>query len=305
MSSNDAMSNDDVIDELNTLIETCKDGEYGFRTCAEHVKSSQLRQVFTSRADECRQGATELQSLVTRLGGKADTGSSVSGTVHRGWVNLKGMLTGDSDQAALNECERGEDAALERYREAIKKTAVISEKDVSFLYVQSIPAILTAIINGKTSAGTLSAPNTLKARDAGLSLLIDIAQINVPGLHLAYGTTEKSIKSNPNLLYAFMKATAEATMLARQNPAVAKKAIGKFTDTNDASIIDGTYEQFAPYWDAALAVHNEPIQGQLLYLDEREFPRAKDARAGDFIDNSFAEFLKTSGFLQSLGAPKQ
>ena len=190
-------------------------------------------------------------------------------------------------------------------REAIKKTGVISEKDVSFLYVQSIPAILTAIINGKTSAGTLSAPNTLKARDAGLSLLIDIAQINVPGLHLAYGTTEKSIKANPNLLYAFVKATAEATMLARQNPAVAKKAIGKFTDTNDASIIDGTYEQFAPYWDANLAVRSEPIQGQLIYLDEKEFPRAKDARAGEFLDNSFADYLKTSGFLQSLGAAKQ
>jgi len=190
-------------------------------------------------------------------------------------------------------------------REAIKKTGVISEKDVSFLYVQSIPAILTAIINGKTSAGTLSAPNTLKARDAGLSLLIDIAQINVPGLHLAYGTTEKSIKSNPNLLYAFMKATAEATMLARQNPAVAKKAIGKFTDTNDNNMIDGTYEQFAPYWDANLAVRSEPIQGQLMYLDEKEFPRAKDARAGEFFDNSFADYLKTSGFLQSLGAAKQ
>jgi uncharacterized protein (TIGR02284 family) len=120
--SNDAMSNDDVVDELNDLIETCKDGEYGFRTCAEHVKSAQLRQVFTSRADECRQGATELQSLVTRLGGKADTGSSVTGTMHRGWVNIKGMLSGDSDQAALDECERGEDAALARYRDAIKKS---------------------------------------------------------------------------------------------------------------------------------------------------------------------------------------
>ena len=115
------MDNDDVVDTLNKLIETCKDGEYGFRTCAEHVKSTQLRQVFTSRADECRQGAAELQSLVMRLGGKADSGSSVSGTMHRGWVNLKGMLTGDSDQAALNECERGEDAALARYRDAIKK----------------------------------------------------------------------------------------------------------------------------------------------------------------------------------------
>ena len=119
--SNDTMSNDDVIDALNDLIETCKDGEYGFRTCAEHVKSSQLRQVFTSRADECRQGASELQSLVARLGGKADTGSSVTGTIHRGWVNLKAMLSGDSDQAALNECERGEDAALARYRDAIKE----------------------------------------------------------------------------------------------------------------------------------------------------------------------------------------
>ena len=190
-------------------------------------------------------------------------------------------------------------------REAIKKTGVIAEKDVSFLYVQTIPAVLTAIMSGKTSAGTLSAPNTLKARDAGLSLLIDIAQINVPGLHLAYGTTEKSIKSNPNLLYAFMKATAEATILARQNPGIAKKAIGKFTNSDDAKIIDGTYEQFAPYWDANLAVRAEPIQSQLMYLDEKEFPRAKDAHASEFFDNSFADYLKTSGFLQSLGATRQ
>jgi NitT/TauT family transport system substrate-binding protein len=190
-------------------------------------------------------------------------------------------------------------------REALKKSGVISDKDVSFLYVQTIPAVLTAVMGGKTSAGTLSAPNTLKARDAGLSLLIDIAQSNVPGLHLAFGTTERIIKANPNSLYAFLKAVAEATMLSRQNPAVAKKAIGKFTDTDDVKIIDGTYEQFAPYWDANLAVLTEPIQGQLMYLDEKEFPRAKDARAADFIDNSFAEFLKTSGFLQSLSTTKQ
>jgi len=190
-------------------------------------------------------------------------------------------------------------------REALKKTGVISDKDVSFLYVQTIPAVLTAVMGGKTAAGTLSAPNTLKARDAGLNLLIDIAQINVPGLHLALGTTERIIKANPNSLCAFLKAVAEATMLSRQNPAVAKKAIGKFTDTDDAKIIDGTYEQFAPYWDVNLAVHTEPIQGQLMYLDEKEFPRAKDVSAADFIDNSFAEFLKTSGFLQSLGTTKQ
>jgi NitT/TauT family transport system substrate-binding protein len=74
-------------------------------------------------------------------------------------------------------------------REAIKKSGVISDKDVSFLYVQTIPAILTAVVSGKTAAGTLSAPNTIKARDAGLNLVIDISQANVPGIHLAYGAT--------------------------------------------------------------------------------------------------------------------
>jgi len=85
---------------------------------------------------------------------------------------------------------------------------------------------------------------------------------------------------------------------------VAKKAIGKYTETDDAKIIDGTYDQFSPYWDANLAVHSETIQGQLMYLDEKEFPRVKDARPADFIDNSFAENLKTSGFLQALGVTK-
>jgi uncharacterized protein (TIGR02284 family) len=115
------MDNEGVVDILNKLIETCKDGEYGFRTCAEHAKSERLRTVFLERAASCRDGATQLQAEVARLGGHPETDSSAPGVLHRGWVNLKAALTGHDDLAALNECERGEDAALERYREAIKK----------------------------------------------------------------------------------------------------------------------------------------------------------------------------------------
>jgi len=115
------MDTEDTIDQLNTLIETCKDGEYGFKTCAEHVKAPELRTLFTSRAQDCRQGAQELQQLVAGLGGKADTGGSATGAVHRGWVSVVGTLTGKSDKAMLEECERGEDAALERYRSALKE----------------------------------------------------------------------------------------------------------------------------------------------------------------------------------------
>ena len=113
------MDRKDVVDTLNRLIETCKDGEYGFRTSSEHVRDMALRQTFLDRADECRQGAAELQSLVVQYGGTAEDSDSATGAMHRGWMSVKGTLAGYSDLAMLEECERGEDAAMERYRSAL------------------------------------------------------------------------------------------------------------------------------------------------------------------------------------------
>src|SRR5437870_11708205 len=76
-------------------------------------------------------------------------------------------------------------------REALKRHGLVPDKDVKILYVQTVPAILSSITGGKTAAGTLSAPNTLKAREAGLTLLSDIGRLNIPGLQVAYGATEK------------------------------------------------------------------------------------------------------------------
>jgi uncharacterized protein (TIGR02284 family) len=68
-----------------------------------------------------RRPATELQAEVRRLGGEAETDSSTTGALHRGWVAVVGTLSGYSDKQMLDECERGEDAALERYRDALKQ----------------------------------------------------------------------------------------------------------------------------------------------------------------------------------------
>ena len=113
------MSNDDIIDTLNDLIETSKDGEYGFRTSAEYLKDPALKQTFVTRAEECRQAAAELQSLVVRFGGKAEDSGSAAGALHRGWVAVKGTLAGYTDKAILEETERGEDTALVSYRKAL------------------------------------------------------------------------------------------------------------------------------------------------------------------------------------------
>lgn len=115
------MDKDDVVSTLNKLIETCKDGEQGFKTCAENVKDSALRSYFNNRAQSCAASATELQTQVLLYGEEAETSSSMSGALHRGWVNIKAMITGSDDEAILDECERGEDVALKAYREALQQ----------------------------------------------------------------------------------------------------------------------------------------------------------------------------------------
>lgn len=115
------MERDDIIDVLNDLIENSRDGQYGFNTCAEHVKSPELRDIFLARATACQTAVSKLQVLVSECGGTPDDGGSISGAMHRGWVAVRGTLSGYTDVGMLEECERGEDVAKARYEKALSR----------------------------------------------------------------------------------------------------------------------------------------------------------------------------------------
>lgn len=115
------MDKDDVISTLNDLIETCKDGEAGFRVCADDIGDTQLKSLFESRAHGCAQAAMELQEFVRAYGGDPETRSSLAGTLHRRWVDIKSAIAGNDEHAVLTECERGEDIAVRSYRTALDK----------------------------------------------------------------------------------------------------------------------------------------------------------------------------------------
>ena len=94
---------------------------------------------------------------------------------------------------------------------------------------------------------------------------------------------------------------AEGVVLSRKDPAVAKKAIAKYGQIEDPKIVDGTYDAWAPYWDMSLRVRADAIQAQFSYMDEKEFPQARNAEPKEFFDNSFVENLEKSGFFQRIG----
>lgn len=114
------VSNDDVISTLNGLIETCKDGQEGFKEAAEGVERSDLKSLFYEFSQQRAQFAGELQSIVQQLGGDPEKSGSFAGTLHRGWINIKSAVTGQDESAILNECERGEDSAKNNYKSALE-----------------------------------------------------------------------------------------------------------------------------------------------------------------------------------------
>ena len=114
-------STKDYVSTLNDLIETCKDGEEGYRKAADNVKRSDLQSLFRQYSTERAQFASELQREVSRIGGKPENSGSISGAMHRGWIEVKGSVTGKDDHNILEEAERGEDAAVNAFQKALGK----------------------------------------------------------------------------------------------------------------------------------------------------------------------------------------
>ena len=111
----------EIISTINSLIETLKDGQEGFKQAAEAVKDSNLKSVLNEFSLQRSQFAGELQAEARQMGeSEPEESGSASGAIHRAWIDLKSAITSGDDHAVLAECERGEDSAIKEYQEAIE-----------------------------------------------------------------------------------------------------------------------------------------------------------------------------------------
>ena len=115
------MQNEQAVSVLNNLIETCKDGEQGFKVAAEGLTSAAIKTKFLEYSRQRAQMARELQDEVRRLGGDPEKKGSVAGTMHRGWLNIRAAVSGRDDHAIVAEAERGEDVAKAAFENALNE----------------------------------------------------------------------------------------------------------------------------------------------------------------------------------------
>jgi uncharacterized protein (TIGR02284 family) len=114
------MSTDEQI--CANLIHTLEDGQQGFETSAVKLADSDRPDIaarFASLSAERGEMAQELQTIAAAYGDDIARRGTVAGAVHRGWIGIKDALAGDDADAVIASAERGEDHALEQYREAL------------------------------------------------------------------------------------------------------------------------------------------------------------------------------------------
>ena len=104
---------------LNNLIRTTLDSYKGFTDASEDA-GNRHNQFFSQMAQERSQVASQMQAQVAALGGDPEDSSSYTAAAHRGFMDLKQAVMGESDQAVIEEVERGEDYIKGKYEVALQ-----------------------------------------------------------------------------------------------------------------------------------------------------------------------------------------
>jgi ABC-type nitrate/sulfonate/bicarbonate transport system substrate-binding protein len=182
----------------------------------------------------------------------------------------------------------------------LQQAGMTPGKDVQVTHLQGMPDMATALTQGRIDAAIVSAPTTLKLRQAGFKELVDVTARNVPMIHAGLATTGDFIKNNPDKVRRYVQAYVEATKIARTDPETTKQIISKYTKTENREDLDETYNTYAKVWEAAPYVSAAGIQTLLNFAVN---PAGKTAKPEQFIDNSFVAELEKSGFIEKLYKP--
>jgi len=116
------MNNDKTIAALNDLLKITNDRIAGFAKVADKVwdNYSELRPAYDIMVGEASGMRNDLINLITSKGGNPDDTTSVSGAIHRAWIDVKNSFSGDKDESTLESVVFGEKAAIEAYENALE-----------------------------------------------------------------------------------------------------------------------------------------------------------------------------------------
>ena len=207
-------------------------------------------------------------------------------------ADLKGKVLGVTRYGTVNDWTM---------RLLLNKLGLNPERDIKLFQVgDSAPAVATALIAGKTFDGALLQPPFYnKAVESGMRVFANMEEMDIPFQQTGLNTTNRYISKNPEIVRRVVKSLVEGVHLIHTNPALAKRAIGRYMQIKDEKALDESYQQLKTMAEMKPYPSTE---GFKTILDDvaKKLPAARTANPRDFVDVRFIQELDKSGYIDSL-----
>ena len=175
----------------------------------------------------------------------------------------------------------------------------LGDKDVTFLQIGDTPARVIALIGNSADASSFSPPDHLAAVQAGMKILLNMADLNIFYQGTGLVTTQRYLAKNRDTVRRMVKTYVEAIHLVRTNPEATKRAFVKYRKTRDEKQLEDAYQTLREVVKPKPYPNMESFKTIFRDLSDR-MPAAKNANPREFVDTSFLEELDKSGYIDGL-----
>ena len=182
----------------------------------------------------------------------------------------------------------------------LSRLGLDAEKDVILVQSGDVPVLVNGLAAGKTIDGAIMQPPYDKKLAAmGLRVLLNMQEMDIVLQQTGLNTTQKLIARSPDIVRRVVKSVIDGIHFMRNNPSVAKRAIGKHMQIKDERDLDDSYQLLRGF------IQPKPypnLDGFKPIFEEagKRLPAAKTANAKDFVETRFIEELDKSGYIDGL-----
>lgn len=183
---------------------------------------------------------------------------------------------------------------------ALKQWGLERGRDIAVIQTGGMPEGLAALVSGALDAVVLSPPSNFRAMKAGMYELVDVGQLGIVFPNTPLSTTKSFIKSNRDAALRFLRGFTQGLIRLRADKEFSLKVLSKYTKVTDPETLAQLHQTYGVRYsgDRIPYVRAEGVEEILRKIPGKE---ARDAKAGDFIDNSLMKELDQHGWFKSLG----
>lgn len=202
---------------------------------------------------------------------------------------------------------KGKKLAISRFGSAsdlaarliLQRLGLTPEKDVTLLQVGGTSTRLAAMTKGAVEAAVITPEFYILAKKAGVTTLADPLSVKIDFPQNTIATSRAFLKSQPEVVTQYLKAIIEAIHYYKNNREESIPILGKYLGIQDREALVEIYELYKNVLAPLPLSTVEGMQMLLGWMAQRD-PRAKEARAEQFIDSTSLRGIEKSGFVSSL-----